>query len=129
MPMIIFLPKHLAEVNSNPITFPESEDDMSTDTTIERERKMTTVDVTPIEVEPGETLVFTNDSTKYPRFEIEFDDPNFASPGGKLEGKDEVRVLVKKAGESKYNTRHFTKQNAPVDAGPFSVRSCIGGCS
>ena len=36
IPMIIFLPKHFAEVNSNPITFPESEDDMSAGTTIER---------------------------------------------------------------------------------------------
>jgi hypothetical protein len=71
---------------------------MSTDTTIERERKITTVDVTPIEVEPGETLVFTNHSTNYPRFKIEFDDPNFASPGDKLEGNDEVRIHVAKHG-------------------------------
>jgi hypothetical protein len=101
---------------------------MSTDTTIERERKITTVDVTPIEVEPGETLVFTNHSTKYPRFEIVFDDPNFASPGGKVEGNDEVRIVVKKDGKFNYSTRHYTKKNDPVDAGPFSVRSCIGGC-
>jgi hypothetical protein len=132
MPMIIFLPKHFAEVNSNPITFPESEDDMSTDTAIERERKIKYVDITPLEVEPEETLVFTSHSTKYPCFTIVFNDPDFARPGDKTEVEGEVRIVVAKAGETTYNVRHYKqkdKKDNPVEAGPFGVRSCVGGCS
>jgi hypothetical protein len=102
---------------------------MSTDTTIERERKIKTVDVTPVWVEPDDTLVFTNDSTKYPKFEIKFVGPSPASPGDKLEGTKEVRIHVATHGDFNYKVRHFTKENKFVEAGPFGVRSCIGGCS
>jgi hypothetical protein len=130
MPMIIFLPKHFAEVNSNPITVPESEDDMTT--AIERERKTRHVDVTPLWVEPEDTLVFTNDSTKYPEFTIELNPPDFASPGDTLDGVDKVTIHVAKAGDFKYTVRHYKekgKKGNPVVAGPFGARSCIGGCS
>ena len=88
MPMIIFLPKHFAEVNSNPITFPESEDDM---TTLQSSvnAKIKHVDVTPLRVQPDETLVFQNHSPKYRCFTIELDPPDFASPGDKLEGDEQ----------------------------------------
>ncbi len=130
MPMIVFLPKHFAEVNFNPITFPESEDDMTT--AIERERKTRNVDVTPLEVEPGEMLVFQNHSPKYPCFTIELDDPNFASPGDKLEGDEQVTINVAKDGRFTYKVRHYkekSKKGDPVEAGPFGVRSCPGGCN
>ena len=54
------------------------------------------VDVTPVEVEPGQTLVFTNHSPKFPKFEIEFQGPSPASPGDKLKGTDKVRIHVAK---------------------------------
>jgi hypothetical protein len=130
MPMIIFLPKHFAEVNSNPITFPESEDDMTT--AIEREPKVKHVDVTPLRVQPDETLVFLNHSPKYRWFTIAFDDPDFASPGDKLEGTDEITIHVAKDGEFTYKVRHYkdkSKKDDPVEAGPFGVRSCPGGCN
>jgi hypothetical protein len=131
MPMI-FLPKHFAEVNSNPITFSESEDDMSPETAIEREQKTTYVDVTPVWVQPGETLVFQNDSTKYPEFSIELNDPDFASPDDKLQGDKEVRIHVAKDGKFTYTVRHYKekgKKGDPIKAGPYGVRSCIGGCN
>jgi hypothetical protein len=102
---------------------------MTTHTTIEHELKTKNVDVTPVEVEPGETLVFINDCTKYPRFEIEFVGPSPASPGDKLEGTHEVKIQVVKDGEFKYRVRHFNKKDKPLDGGIFSVRSCPGGCS
>ena len=102
---------------------------MSAGTTIERERKTRNVDVTPVEVEPGETLVFTNHSPKYPKFKIEFHGPSPASPGDKLEGEDEVRIHVAKEGKFNYKVRHFTKKvEDGADTGAFSVRSCTGGC-
>jgi hypothetical protein len=129
MPMIIFLPKHLAEVNSNPITFPESEDDMTT--AIEREPKIKHVDVTPLEVQPDETLVFQNHSPKYRYFTIEFSDPDFASPDDELSGDEKVTIHVAKDGDFTYTVRHYKekdKKDVPVEAGPFGVRSCPGGC-
>lgn len=133
MPTIIFLPKHFAEVNSNPITFSESEDDMTTATAIEHERKTkhVDVDVTPIRVEPKETLVFENHSTKYRWFTIEFNDPDFASPGDELSGDKKVTITVAKEGDFTYKVRHYedkSKKGDSVEAGPFGVRSCTGGC-
>jgi hypothetical protein len=130
MPMMIFLPKHFAEVNSNPITFPESEDDMTT--AIEREPKLKHVDVTPLWVEPNDTLVFQNDSTKYPAFTIEIDPPDFASPGDILEGEDTVTIHVARDGRFTYTVRHYKekgKKGDPIKAGPFGARSCPGGCN
>lgn len=130
MPTIVFLPKHFAEVTFNPITFPESEDDMTT--AIERERKIRNVDVTPLEVEPGEILVFQNHSPNYRCFTIEFSDPKFASPDDKLEGEEEVTIHVAKDGRFTYRVRHYkdkSKKEHPVEAGPFGVRSCPGGCN
>jgi hypothetical protein len=132
MPMIFFLPKHFAEVNFNPITFPESEDDMTTGTAIERERKIRHVDVTPLEVQPGETLVFQNHSKKYRCFTIEFNDPKFATPGDELVGNENITIIVAKDGEFTYKVRHYkdkSKKEHPVEAGPFGVRSCPGGCN
>jgi hypothetical protein len=132
MPMIVFLPKHFAEVNFNPITVPEREDDMTTDTAIERERKTTYVDVTLIEVEPEETLVFQNHSTKYPSFTLEFVGPSPAISGDKFDGDEEVRIIVAKEGDFKYKVRHYKEKGRKghaVEAGPYGVRSCIGGCN
>jgi hypothetical protein len=116
-------------VNFNPITFPESEDDMTIAT--EREQKTRNVDVTPLEVEPGEILIFQNHSSKYRCFTIEFDDPTFASPGDKLEGDEKVTIHVAKDGRFTYRVRHYkekSKKDDPIEAGPFGVRSCTGGC-
>ncbi len=131
MPMIIILPKHFAEVNFNPITFPESEDDMTT-TAIERERKIRHVDVTLLEVEPDETLVFENHSRNFPCFTIELDPPDFARPGAKLEGDEQITITVAKHGDFTYTVRHYKekgKKGDPVKAGPFGARSCPGGCN
>jgi hypothetical protein len=96
------------------------------------EPKIKHVDVTPLWVEPMDTLVFQNDSTKYPEFTIELDPPDFASPGDKLEGVDTVTIIVSKAGDFKYTVRHYKekgKKGDPIKAGPYGVRSCIGGCN
>jgi hypothetical protein len=130
MPMIIFLPKHFAEVNSNPITFPDSEDDMTT--AIEREPKVKHVDVTPLRVQPKEKLVFQNHSPIYRWFTIELKPADFANPGDKFEGDKEVTITVAKGGEFTYTVRHYKDKNKkedPVEAGPFGARSCPGGCN
>jgi hypothetical protein len=130
MPIIIFLPKHFAEVNSNPITFPESEDDMTP--VIGNEAKVTHVDVTPLRVQPEETLVFQNHSPIYRWFTVKLDPPDFASPGDTFEGDEQVTITVAKGGEFTYTIRHYkdkSKKDDPLEAGPFGARSCPGGCN
>jgi hypothetical protein len=130
MPMMIFLPKHFAEVNSNPITFPESEDNMPTTALPETMN----INVAPalIKVQPDQTLTFTNDPDQFPEFEIKF---LGASPGrtdDKLTGTDIVIIHVTKTGTFPYMIIHTQKPGAEtpgnLHTGVFSIRSCTGGC-
>jgi hypothetical protein len=108
MPMIVFLPKHFAEVNSNPITFPESEDNMATTALPKALPKTMNVNVTPalIKVVPDQELIFTNDPKQFPEFEIKFLGASPASPSDKLTGTDQVVINVKKTGTFHYMIIH-----------------------
>lgn len=103
-------------------------DTETTDTATAASPKTMHVDVTPVEVQPGQKVVFTTDSSKFSKFQLTFDDPSAVSPGDKLEGTNSVEIKVEKHGTLKYSVRHFPKTgNDPVD-GTFSIRSCPGGC-
>jgi hypothetical protein len=150
---ILFLPKHFAEVNSNPITFPESEDNMPTAALPE----IMNVNVTPalIKAQPFQELIFTNDPHQFPEFEIKFLGASPASPGDVLTGTD--RVVINMA-ETAIGTFHymiihtqpphgdrqlaeaafaegsdalaaFAEATGNLQTGVFSIRSCQGGCS
>jgi plastocyanin len=85
--------------------------------------------VTPasIDVEPGDTLVFTNNSAEFPKFEVEFDNsPNGSGPT--FPGTTEIKIVVTKDGTFNYSILHFRKSGPAVATGAFSVRSCTGGC-
>ena len=128
--MITFLPKHFAEVNPNPIPFPESEDDMPTDTTSEVSPRTLSVNVTPalVKVQPGQKLIFTNDPSQFPEFEIKFLRASPAKPGDMLTGTDKVVIHVVTPGTFPYVIIHTPKKGDPVSTGAFSIRSCTGGC-
>jgi hypothetical protein len=130
-----FLPKHFAEVNANPITFPESEDVMPTTVL----PKTMSVNVTPalIKVQPDQDLIFTNDRHQFPEFEIKFLGASPGRPDDTLTGTDSVTIHVEKTGTFPYMIRHTpaadaaaTGAAAPADlhTGVFNVRSCAGGC-
>jgi hypothetical protein len=150
---VIFLPKHFAEVNSNPITFPESEDNMATTVL----PKIMNVNVTPalIKAQPGQELIFTNDPHQFPEFEIKFLGASPASPGDVLTGTDQVVInLAENAiGTFHYMIIHtqpphpdqpraeaafaersdalaaFAEATGNLQTGVFSIRSCQGGCT
>ncbi len=88
------------------------------------------VAVTPasVDVQPGQTLEFTNHSEKFPTFEIVFDGPSPASPGDVLTGTNKVTIQVAIPGTFKYSILHIPDGGAPVSTGAFSIRSCTGGC-
>jgi hypothetical protein len=125
--MIVFLPKHFAEVNSNPIHFPESEDDMPPVLP-----ETMSVNVTPalIKVQPDQKLIFTNDKHLFPKFEIKFLIANPASPDDNLTGKEQVTITInaETTGTFPYVVIHTPPKGDPVVTGPFSIRSCTGGC-
>lgn len=103
-------------------------DTETTDTATDASPKTMHVDVTPVEVQPGQTVVFTNRSPKFSKFQLKFDDPSAVSPVDKLEGTKSVEIRVEKHGTLKYTVRHFPETGGdPVD-GTFSIRSCPGGC-
>jgi hypothetical protein len=125
MPMIVFLPKHFAEVNCNPITFPESEDDMPSVLP-----ETMSVNVTPalIKVQPDQKLIFTNDADLFPKFEIKFLVASPARPDDNLTGAEQVTIHVATTGTFPYMIIHTPEEGDSVVTGPFSVRSCTGGC-
>jgi hypothetical protein len=125
MPMIVFLPKHFAEVNSNPITFPESEDDMPP---VLPETMNVTVTPALIKVQPEQELIFKNDTDQFPKFEIKFLVASPAGPADKLTGTDKVTIHVVTTGNFPYMIIHTPAEGDPLVTGPFSVRSCAGGC-
>ena len=105
---------------------------MPTDTITAASPQTMNVNVTPpvVEVQPGQTLVFTNNSPKFATFQIEFEGGNSpASPGDILTGTNKVEIHVVKDGDFKYRILHFPKTGAPTTTGAFTVRSCTGGCS
>ncbi len=103
---------------------------MSGGTTTAASPKTIVMGVTPasVDVEPGDTLEFTNNSTIFPNFEVVFED---SSPsGGKLRfpGTTSVEILVTEDGTFDYFIRHVPVEGPAVKTRNFSVRSCTGGC-
>jgi plastocyanin len=86
--------------------------------------------VTPasVDVEPGDTLQFSNNSALYPKFEVVFQGSSPNDLGLTFPGTTEINVPVTKDGEFTYIIRHHSKKGHCVDTGAFSVRSCTGGC-
>jgi hypothetical protein len=124
-PMIVFLPKHFAEVNFNPDNFPESEDDMPPVLP-----ETMSVNVTPalVKVQPDQKLIFTNDKDQFPTFEIKFLAGSPASPADDLTGSEKVTIHVKATGTFPYVVIHTPAEGDALVTGPFSIRSCTGGC-
>ena len=90
------------------------------------------VNVTPalVKVQPHQTLVFTNDKHHFPKFEIKFLVASPASPGDNLTGSDEVTITINKetTGTFPYVVIHTPTEGDALVTGPFSIRSCTGGC-
>jgi hypothetical protein len=73
-----------------------------------------------VDVEPGDTLQFTNDSAKFPRFEVVFLGSSPDIPGLTFPGTTEIDVPVKIEGEFEYLIRHHPKSGKTVHTGVFS---------
>ena len=103
---------------------------MPTDTTAPVSPKTMNVNVTPavVKVQPGQELVFTNDSSQFSEFEIKFLRASPANPDDTLTGKKKVVIHVAKAGTFPYVIIHTPNEGDPVSTGAFSIRSCNGGC-
>lgn len=103
---------------------------MTTGTTTAVSPKTVFMAVTPasVDVEPGDTLQFTNNSALYPKFEVVFQGSSPNNSGLTFTGTNEVNVPVTKDGEFTYIIRHHPKKGPCVDTKSFSVRSCTGGC-
>ena len=90
------------------------------------------VNVTPalIKVQPDQKLVFTNDRDQFPQFEIKFLVASPASPGDNLTGSSKVTITINAAttGNFPYVIIHTPTEGDALVTGPFSVRSCTGGC-
>ena len=90
------------------------------------------VNVTPalIKAQPEQKLIFTNDPDLFPKFEIKFLVASPASPGDNLIGSDEVTITINTAtiGTFPYVVIHTPKKGDALVTGPFSIRSCTGGC-
>jgi hypothetical protein len=84
-------------------------------------------DVIPaVGVEPGGTLIWTNSSTTFPRFRIEFVGPNPDNPPDAT-GEGQVTVHFPTTGIFEYQIRHMRATGGPDKvSGTFSVRSCNG---
>jgi plastocyanin len=102
---------------------------MTTGTTTAASPKTVLMGVTPasVEVEPGDTLQFTNNTAIYPKFEVVFQDSSPNNLGLTFTGTTEINVPVTKDGDFTYIIRHHPKKGHSVDTGTFSVRSC-GSC-
>ncbi len=80
-----------------------------------------------IEIVPGDTLMFSNNSTIFPEFEVVF----LKSPNGSdliFTGTTQIKILVTEDGTFTYSIRHLPTKGPAVVTGDFSVRSCTGGC-
>jgi hypothetical protein len=83
--------------------------------------------IPPIGVEPGGTLIFTNNSTEYPVFELEFLGANRPDPGDIVNGPNTVTVRFQKAGTYDCKIKHGSHSGGRRETGVFRVRAC-GGC-
>jgi plastocyanin len=103
---------------------------MSSATTTVASPKTIHMGVTPasIDIEPGDTLVFTNSSAKFPRFEVVFQGLSPNGLGLIFPGTTKIEILVTEDGTFNYFIRHLSNSAPAVDTGNFSVRSCTGGC-
>ncbi len=104
---------------------------MSSGTTTAVSPKTIHMGVTPasIDIEPGDTLVFTNSSSaKFPRFEVVFQGLSPNGSGLTFTGTTQIEILVTEDGTFNYFIRHVPTSGPAVDTGAFSVRSCTGGC-
>jgi|SRR5271170_5882778 plastocyanin len=102
---------------------------MSTATTTVVSPKTIHMGVTPasIDIATGDTLVFSNNSTIFPEFEVVF----LKSPNGSdltFTGTTQIKILVTEDGTFNYSIRHLPTSGPAVVTGAFSVRSCTGGC-
>ena len=90
------------------------------------------VNVTPalIKTQPDQELIFTNDTSVFPEFEIKFLRASPARAGDKLTGTNTVTITVAATGTFPYVIIHTPKagEGEPLVTGAFSVRSCAGGC-
>jgi hypothetical protein len=90
-------------------------------------------DTTPdlIELEPGGTLEWKNNSTHCPHFEIIFEGSSPAKPGDKLTGTLEQSVSIRmpeKKGEFFCKVRFKRKDGTHCKDGlQLSIRTCPGG--
>lgn len=103
---------------------------MTTDTTIAAPPETVSICATPdlVKIKPGDTLQFTNDSAKFPRFEVVFEGSSPNDSGLTLSGTTEINVCVEKDGDFEYFIRHHPKSGPPLETRKRSVRSCTGGC-
>jgi plastocyanin len=102
---------------------------MSSATTTVVSPKTIHMGVTPasIDIVPGDTLVFSNNSTIFPKFEVVF----LKSPNGSdltFTGTTQIKILVTEDGTFNYSIRHLPTSGPAVVTGDFAVRSCTGGC-
>jgi hypothetical protein len=83
-----------------------------------------------IHVEKGGTLQWRNDSTSFPRFEIQFigSNPTNKTQNEKLQGDHlhPVVIHLKKTGNYEYNVRHIKEDGTATTTGPrkFSSKPC-----
>jgi plastocyanin len=103
---------------------------MTTGTTTPVTPETVLMGVTPasVDVEPGDTLQFSNNTAIYPKFDVVFQGSSPNTLGLTFTGTNEINVPVTEDGEFKYIIRHHPKKGHSVDTGAFSVRSCTGGC-
>jgi len=75
-------------------------------------------EIPPVGVEPGGTLIWTNSSTIFTTFRIEFVGAN---------GESQITVLFPAAGTFEYKIRHIRAGGGPDKVSKtFAVRSCVG---
>jgi plastocyanin len=84
-----------------------------------------------VDVEPGGTLEWTNDSHNYPEFEIQFVGPSPVRQSEKLVATNNDPIVIhlpEQEGEYVYHVRHVKHDGTCKLSGPFrfSVRSCPG---
>jgi plastocyanin len=103
---------------------------MSSGTTTVVSPKTIHMGVTPVsvDIEPGDTLEFTNNSVKFPSFEVVFQGSSPNGSGLTFAGTNKIEILVTEDGTFDYLIRHLPKSGPAVVVGTFSVRSCTGGC-
>jgi hypothetical protein len=115
---------------------------MPTETPTAVSPKIVSVAPALVKVQPGQELIFTNDTNQFPKFEIKFLGASPAAPDDTLTGTDSVIIHVEETGTFPYMIIHTqapapqapgtqaAATQAPTDlhTGVFFIRSCQGGC-